>query len=354
MKLLSVYIARTILRQIATVTMVLLGLFLFVAFLDQLNDLGVNNYGILEVSHYLLLTVPRTLYELFPIIALLGTILGLSMLAGDSELTIMRASGVSLVQIVWAALKVGLAIAVVAVVIGEWLVPLSESSARKVKIEAMQADLDMGIESGVWLRDGQMYVNIREVLPNLSALDVNIYEFDQEGNLRAMAHARQAFFNMEGWRLEGVEQTLIEQDSAKGVDINSAAWSTVVTPQLLKVFLINPIEMPVWHLFRYIDHLQANDQETAEHELAFWFKVLLPLSTLVMVILAIPFVFRSQRSMGYGRSLFIGIVVALVFYALSKSFGYSVLVYGVSPFLGAVIPLLLFFIVASFLLHRAS
>jgi lipopolysaccharide export system permease protein len=73
-----------------------------------------------------------------------------------------------------------------------------------------------------------------------------------------------------------------------------------------------------------------------------------------MIALAIPFVFGSLRSGNAGRNLFIGIMLGLGFYAANKSLGYIVLAYNVVPLVGAVIPLMLFLVVAWFLYRRVS
>ena len=78
MAILERYLGRIILNQTMLVLLVLLGLFLFVNFIDQISDIGHGSYTLLEAAKYVVMTAPRTIYELFPMAALLGTILGLS------------------------------------------------------------------------------------------------------------------------------------------------------------------------------------------------------------------------------------------------------------------------------------
>ena len=79
---------------------------------------------------------------------------------------------------------------------------------------------------------------------------------------------------------------------------------------------------------------------------------MLPVSTAVMVILAIPFVFVSIRSGTMGRNLFVGIMLGLGFYVTNKGFGYVVLASGLSPFLGATLPTLAFLVLAVVMIRR--
>jgi lipopolysaccharide export system permease protein len=72
------------------------------------------------------------------------------------------------------------------------------------------------------------------------------------------------------------------------------------------------------------------------------------------VIIAIPFVFRQLRGGGFGQRLFVGILLGLGFYLVSKGFGYVVLVYDIPPVVGAITPLVVFFLVALVMLRRTA
>ncbi|MDH3692328.1 MAG: LPS export ABC transporter permease LptG [Gammaproteobacteria bacterium] len=352
MRILDLYIGRTILAYTGVSFAVLLGLFTFVNLIDQMGDLGVSNYGMLQVIRYVILTTPRTLYELFPMAALLGAILGLSTLALSSELVVMRASAVPVTRIVVSVLKIGSMLVVLAIVVGEFVTPKSETMAQRGRAQAMQENIQQQTNFGLWLRDHTTYVNVGEVLPDLTLLQVRVFEFDEEGRLRSLVYADEGEFDRDHWKLAGVSQTFVDQRKADIKQIQRAVWRTSVTPQILSIFLIRPDQLSAWRLWQYISHLRENNQETAIYELAFWNKLVIPLSTMVMVILAVPFVFAQVRSGGLGRGLFFGIMLGLGFYAANQGFGNIALVYGLPPFLGATMPLLIFLAAAVWLLRR--
>ena len=127
-----------------------------------------------------------------------------------------------------------------------------------------------------------------------------------------------------------------------------------MTPQMMSAFLITPERLSIQQLRQYMMYLRENSQDTRPYQLAYWQKLTLPLSTAVMVVLAIPFVFGSLRSGNMGRNLFIGIMVGLVFYVVNKAFGYIVLGYGVPPIIGAALPTLILFVVALFMYRRVA
>ncbi len=353
MKILDRYLGLIILQYTLVTMLVLLGLFTFVNFVDQFSSIGQGNYNLKEAIYYVILVIPRTIYDLFPMAALLGTIIGLSILANDSELVVMRSSGVSMLQITSAVLKMGGIFVIAAILIGEFISPYTETQAQRGRAEALQQDIKQHTNFGLWMRDTESYVNIGEVLPDLTLLRVKVFEFDPDRKLRSMVAASDGRFEGDYWVINDVNQTLVEADGgSETIQTPAAKWVSRVTPQILSVFLIKPEQLSFLQLSRYITHLNENQQKTDPYELAFWNKIMLPLATAVMVVLAVPFVFTNLRSGALGRSLFLGIMLGIGFYVANKGFGYVVLANGLSPLLGATIPVVAFLMLAMVLMRR--
>ena len=379
MRLLDLYLGRTILNQVLLVMSVLAGIFMFVTFVDQISYLGTGRYGLWDAMWFVLLSTPRIIYEVFPMAVLLGAILGLSLLALGSELIVMRSSGISISQITAAALKLGVVLAVLALVIGEFVAPRSETMAQRVRAAALESSIERKGNFGLWMRDKNMYVNIGEVLPDLTLQDVRIFEFDGAGQLRLLLsadigrpHERSIDVDRlkksatsvrdecdqdagEHWHLQQVQQTIIDEQGRVDPDSDPdlrACWYTPVTPQMMSIFLVQPEQLSIGQLRHYIGHLAANSQDTRHFELAYWSKLVLPLSMGVMLILAIPFVFGNLRAGGMGRNLFIGIMIGMVFFAANKALGYIVLVYNLPPIAGATLPTVVFLLAAVWLYRQ--
>lgn len=354
MRILDIYIGRNVMQQTMIVFAVLLGLFTFVSFIDELSVMGIGDYGIIQVVQVVVLSIPKLVYEVFPMAVLLGCILALSAMARDSELVVMRAAGISINRLVISVFKVGAVFAVGALAIGELVTPFTEGKALNVKNESMHGNLRQQADYGVWMRDEDTYVKITEILPDLSFLDIKIFEFDEAGRLRALSSAEQGQFINDRWTLRGLSRTQIFAESSDSSVIEAAYWNTEVDPAILQVFLIQPEQLSAWQLFQYIEHLGANKQDTTNHELVFWQKLIVPFTTAVMLMLAIPFVFVQTRGGGLGRSLFFGIMVGLAFFVVNKSFTYFVLLYDIPPMFGAIFPTLLVLIISVFLLRRIN
>ena len=341
-RLLDRYIGGTILRHSSLVFIVLMGIFLFMVFIEELADIGVGNYDLASVFRFVVLSAPRIAYETFPMVVLIGTILGLSSLALGSELVVIRASGVSLARITGSVLRIGGVFMVAAILIGEFVNPWSQSSAQQGRAEAMERAIDQNNSLGLWIRDGRKYVNVGEVLPDLTLLRIRIFEFDVENRLVSMEYAGKGSHQGNVWKLPKVQKTTIDAAGKSDIeDLYQAEWSTAMTPQMMSAFLITPEQLSIHQLRRYMAYLRENSQDTRSYQLAYWQKLTLPLSTAVMVVLAIPFVFGSLRSGSMGRNLFIGIMVGLLFYVVNKAFGYIVLGYGAVSYTHLTLPTIL-------------
>jgi len=351
--LLDRYIAHRVAVSTLLVLGVLLALTTFFEFVDALRDYGHAHFGLYEVVRYVLLAQPRKIYEVFPVATLIGALLGLSSLAVNAELIAMRAAGVSVLQIIGSAMKMGLFLALFATLLGEFVVPVSESHAQLGRAQALARGV-VQQRTGLWMRDGADFVNVGEVLPDLSLLRVNIYSFEQEIRLRAHTRAEHAVFTPpSGWRLEHVVESQIGESRIKVARADAKPWQTGITKEVMSVFAVQPEQLSMQNLWQYVEHLEHNAQSTERYRLVLWQKLLMPLAVVVMVLLATPFALGQTRGGTLSRRIFAGVMIGLVFIVLTRSFGHFGLLYGVPPFLGALLPIVLFLGGALILLRRS-
>ena len=123
MRLIDRYIGSSVVSSILVVTSILLALFTFMGFFEELDDIGRGQYDTHQALLYILLGIPSLVYQLMPMATLLGCIIGLGMLANNSELVVIRSAGVSLTRIAWSVIKIGIIVVVALVAIGEWVAP---------------------------------------------------------------------------------------------------------------------------------------------------------------------------------------------------------------------------------------
>ncbi len=345
------HIGRSIFVSTLLVLGVLLAVLTFVTLVDALSDFGKGSFGLYALVRYVVLSQPAKLYEVLPVAVLIGTIMGLSTLALNSELVAMRASGVSVTRIVLSAIKAGLIFVVAGVIAGELVIPVSETAAQAGRAAALATALRQK-DAGLWLRDGPAFVNIGEVLPDLSMMRVNIYQFDGGSRLRSQIFAERARIKSHGWQLEEVRQSRFFDNRIGTHAARTARWESTLTPEVIAAFAVKPEALSLVQLNRYIQHLQRNNQDTGRYRLSFWQKLFMPLAAATMILLATPFVFRQVRTGGMAQRIFVGVMLGLAFVVANRSFGYLGLIYGVPPLAGALLPMSLFLVAALYLLRR--
>ncbi|HET8706359.1 MAG TPA: LptF/LptG family permease, partial [Pseudomonadales bacterium] len=125
MRIIDRYISGTVLMSLIVVLLVIVGLEAVFAFIGEVQDLQ-NNYRAPQALMYILFTFPRRFYEFLPPCTLIACLIGLGSLASTSELTVLRSAGLSIVEIVAAALRPIVVASVVAVLLAQFVVPFSE------------------------------------------------------------------------------------------------------------------------------------------------------------------------------------------------------------------------------------
>ncbi len=352
MHILDRYLGNTVVTSTLLVAMILLTLFFFIDFVEQLGDVGKGNYGLTQALQYALLIQARHFYELFPVAALLGTLLGLGWLASNNELIAIRSAGVSLAQITLSVLKMGAVMILAAMLVGELLAPYSEQYAQSQRSIALSDRITLKTNYGFWTRDGQSFINIRTILPGDRLGDISIHEFDKNYNLRVTTHAERAQYENDKWHLEGIVQTHVADQGVTTRRIERAAWESLLSPDIINLVAIKPDKLSVWELYKYIGYLRDNRQSAARYELAFWGKLVAPFATAVMMFLAVPFTFGALRAGAMGQRLLIGSLVGLGFHLINQTFAQVGLVYGLNPLFTAAFPVVLFFALAVVLMRR--
>jgi lipopolysaccharide export system permease protein len=339
MRTLERYLARQIYAAVGFVFIGFLALFAFFDLIRELSDLGNGEYHLRQVFTFVLLSMPAHAYELFPIAVLIGTLYVLSHLAGNSEFTVMRGSGLSPGRAGLALGKIGLAFVVATFVIGEWLAPAAEEMAQKVKLRALSSLIGQDLLSGLWFKDENSFINVREARQASALVGVRIFEFDSAYRLRRMTAAVRAEYQGRGvWRLLDVVETRITPDGPRTSRAVQSDWRSAVTPDMLDALIVRPERMSAWALHKYTQHLAGNKQKTERYEIALWKKLFYPIAALVMMALALPFAYMQARAGMVGVKVFFGIMLGIFFHMLNSLFSHIGLLQNWPPLAAAVMP----------------
>ena len=331
MKILHKYLVKEITINVLLVMLALIAMFSFFDLIQELDTLGKGSYGLGKVLLFVLLSAPGHVYEVMPVAVLVGCMVSLGQFSRYSELIILRVSGFSVSNIAVLLLKIGLVFTLITFLIGELITPISEKVAQRMRIRATDSVIAQEFRSGLWVKDGNNFVNAEEVLPDTSLLNIHIYEFDQHAKLVKTRNAKRGEFVNGEWQLTDVFETIFSADSVQVNQLDRVNWQSLIRPELLNVLLVLPEKMSATNLYSYINHLTMNKQKTTRYEVALWSKMIYPLTCLVMVILALPFGFVQQRATGASTKIFLGIMLGVAYQILNRVFAHLGLLNDWSP-----------------------
>lgn len=347
MNLLARYLAGQVLVASGFVLLALLVLFAFFDVMQELGSLGRNDYGLGQAAVVVLLNVPGHLYEIVPVAALIGTLFALSRLVGNSEYAVMRVSGLSNWRVAGYFAVIGVLLSMLLLVLGEYVAPWSEQAAQRYKLMATRSVVAQQFRSGLWVKDGASFINVREVMPDNTLRGIEIYGFDADGSLGWIRAAEQAKWRGgQNWDLQQVMETRFSSAGIEATRSERLDWRSVLTPDILSVLLVAPEKMSARTLWRYVEHLKANNQKASRYELALWSKFISPFVIPIMMLIAMPFAIQGPRAGGTNSKIFIGILAGLGFHLLSRLFGHLGLLNDWPAVVVSVLPLLIFLVIA--------
>jgi lipopolysaccharide export system permease protein len=354
MRILDFYIGRVI----TSTTFITLAVFVSVSgiikFVEQMRAIGRGNYDLAHAALYVLYAVPRDVEVFFPMSALIGGLIGIGMLASNSELIVMQAAGLSRLDIIKSVMKTAVILIMVSMAIGEWLAPSGEAKAREIRAQAISGGSLIAAKNGVWAKDGDYFVNIGEVLDKGQLKKVQIYGFNDDLKIDSWLSAKSAIYQEQSWLLSDVEEFSLTDNEITSKSHSQKIWNSSLTPKKLGVVTVTPESLSLRGLIDYLDYLEANEQDPSRYQLAFWRKLMQPLTVAVMLLVALSFIFGPLRSVSMGARIMMGVFTGILFFISNEVLGSLSLVYQLPPMLGAMMPSMLFVGLAWYLISKKT
>lgn len=320
-KILPIYIAKNVLASIGLVTLMLAGLQIFILFVHELDDLGKAHYGIMQAMMFVFLQMPYQVYLFFPMASLLGSLIGLGLMANHRELVVIRAAGMSIWQVTLAVLQAALFLVILVTTVSETMVPKLAKYANDEKLTAMSQGQALRTSKGIWLRSHHDFIAVTSMLPNQVLEQVFQFHFDEQHHLRFARKIDRISYHDGVWVAQGVDESIIGAQSVTALHRASMPWDVVLQPNLLSVSAREPDEMTLFELYRVIHAQKDTPLVVYPYQLAYWQRLIQPLTTAVMMVLAIPFIFGPLRSATMGAKLLAGATVGFGFHMVNRFFG---------------------------------
>lgn len=348
------YVARNVLFATLMVVVVIAGLDAIFALVDELGRLK-GEYQFIEALQFIFMRLPRRIYEYMPMACLIGCLAGLGSMAANSELTVMRAAGISVGRITLAVMKPVLVLMVISMLIAEYAIPPLERIAQSQRAVAQGKDETLSNKGrGYWHREGNEFMRFTAIEPNGVLHGVTLYRFNEASELQRIRTAKRAIYQRGQWQMEQVSDVLIYPDHTERQSRPSLMWETGLTPASLNVVMVLPRDMSISGLYQYTRYLQQQGLNADNYLLSFWRKVTQPLGTIALVILGISFIFGPLRAVTPGQRIFSGILVGLVYKYAEELLAPASIVFGFEPVWASIIPIAGCMLVGLLMMRKAG
>lgn len=351
MSRIGLYIAKQVAAATLLVLVVLIGIDIISGVIDQAGDIN-ERYTLRAALEYRLLIAPGEIYVFLPFAALIGCLAGLGSLASTSELVVIRAAGVSVKRILWLSIQPLLVITLAAALCAEYIgPPLKQLAESRRAIAQEEADISIS-RYGLWHREGSDFIHFNAVQPNGELIGVSIFALDEQRHLRSALFARRAAYKNEGWLLEDVRETRFLPGRTEHAAEAQRVWRTELSPQLLNVLVLEPGDLSISGLWRYVQFLRLQGSNSGEYELAFWNKILQPLAIVSLILVAASIIFGPLRQATMGSRVFVGVLIGVVFRISQDMLGPASMVFGFAPVLASLTPIAVSLLAGFLILRR--
>jgi lipopolysaccharide export system permease protein len=333
------YLYRVVLIYTGMAMAVLLTLGALFLFISQQGDIGVGSYTAGDAFLFTLLNLPQQAFELLPIGALIGALMGLGQLASGSELVVTRASGVSVWRIAWPVGLAGLTLALIMYGIGEYAAPTMAQFAKREKTTSKLADVSFAGSSSAWVKDGSLILRVQTGEVDRAFGGVSLFQLDGATKLRSIQRAARISVADPGrWRLHTTATSHFADDHVDSSVVGETTMQSTVNPEFLGLAATDPGMLTLRGLASYIDHLRRNRLETAPYEIGYWSRIARLFAVIVVTLLALPFVFGPLRTTGAGTRTVIGVMLGVVFFLITRTIENGGQLFGLNPALVGWLP----------------
>lgn len=351
-KIVAKHVVSTTLVAMLGATLLLSGLQVLFTYLGELGDVK-GDYTAGKALLYVLWGAPYYLYEIIPIAALIGAVVGLGSMASNSELVVMRAAGISLWRIVAWVMRSAVILVIISLALSEWVIPYTSEQAKKVKDQQYAAKL--GEVRGYWTKEDNQFVYIDYANAQGQLRHIQTMTFSDEYYLSQWSNAKQGQFVQDGqWRLNNVVQTKMVNYNAHQQHLAEQDLNLALKPEYVHMVTMDAEDLSPSQLMSLMHYMNQYSQVPKPYQLAFWQKIMSPFALMALVLIACSFIFGPLRQQSMGFRLVIALFTGLGFFYLQDFLGYASLVYSPSPAWFVCVPIVLMFMIGAYLLHRAK
>ena len=345
----DLYITRTLLVSMFGVLLCLLLLMTMFGFVDEARGVDETR-SFLNILTVVLLAIPATLAESVTYIVLVGVLIGLGSMSQNSEITILRAAGIS-------SWRLCLAVAFAALVFFGGVVLVAEVMKSSFITRVIMPESKSVSSSGTWYRDGNTFNHIRAFDEQGNLYGLEQFVFQEDNVLERVVQAEEGMLNaaQKNFELTAVKERTFTAQDVQTTTQPTRVWTLRSDPSSLKRRVLrDPSKFSLGDLFDQIEYLHNEGKSTRLLEITVWTRLTKTLTIIGLVLVAVGFVIGPLRETGMGTRIAVGLSVGIVLEYLNRMLVPLALLYELPPFVVVLLPIVIIFACGILLLRKVN
>lgn len=331
--------------------LVLLSIETFLSITTESEDLNVGNYSFYIMLKYIIYTIPKSIFELFPYAILIGTMLSLGTMAADREFIAIHTAGISVKKIIQIILFQVFFISLIFYILSDFIVPKYTQHAEFIKNSAINKTL-IHNPNGTWFKDENKFITIKQIYSRNRLEDITIYYYDDAYKLLKTEVVQNANFENNKWKLTNITETNLLTQPIQIQVYDQIIKDDFIDQKLIRIRVSDPVNISFLDVLENLNYLKSNNLDDSEQKMIFWEKLFKPISTIIMLFLAMPFLFGKYRDATLGKRIVIGLFIGIIFFVVSSILPNLANVIGFTPFINVLLPNALFIILGLHLFQK--
>ena len=319
MLILHRYIGISVVRGFLLIALIMVSLFSIILLIDELDQVGTGQYNWLLAIKYVLYQMPKLLLDFAAFISLVGSILALGSLASNHELVAIESVGISPQNVITSVLIAAFVLMALVLINAQFILPATVQKAHIEKTLAIEGQGGFVSEAGYWAQSNHRFIHVKDIENGRVPVDVEIFEFDENYQLlRYLLAKKVLFIKDELWQLNDVIVKQLVDGRLQEKFYATKQWQSFLNDTQLGVIVSSPEALSITNLYYYVQGLKQRGEQSYRYELLFWQKLATPISAAIMILLGMPFVFGSQRSISIGKRITLGVLAGIAFYVVTQ------------------------------------
>lgn len=322
-------------------------IYVVVLFLQKMNLFIKNQAPPYLIFKYLLYKIPEVTFEwTLPYAVLLAALLTLGILSRHSEITALKAGGISLYRVTLPLFFIALFTSLVSFLGDEYLVPFTNQKVQYLLDVEVRKEKPSSVfvNYKIWYRGDHRIFNIQLLNPQKKVLQgFTLYKLDDLFRCIQRIDAREARYINGRWQLrKGAVRDFDENGSIRMTPFEEMEFPMEEKWESFQKIARDSDEMSYTELRTYVQKIRSSGYDATRYLVDLYAKLSHPLLNIIMVLIGIPFALKTSRSGGIALSIGISVLLGFAYgvaYYTSLSFGKSAIL---PPFIAVWTPTVLF------------